>query len=216
MLYHCGPCRAICSHDCHRGHVSGRPATSVRQARHTQASLGPAEPSAGCNRFLLSSGCEWGRYYRVAHSTGLIPNENQISCRTLVACLALRPFVWSPNPAPSDPLPAQTKTCGGGGGAGASLHVMEDLYRLRLSCTAAFQDGHGGILLRGCPIGLEGKGAGVMPRMAAHVSVWRGSARVSVWASIPMPASRRGCSGKQRVDGRWGVERRALRGSRSQ
>ena len=64
-----------------------RLATSVCQASHTQASLGPTEPCNGCNRFLLSSGCEWGEYYQVAHSTGLIPNENQISCRTLVACL---------------------------------------------------------------------------------------------------------------------------------
>ena len=65
-----------------------RLATSVCQASHIQASLGPTEPCTGCSRFLLSSGYEWGEYYRVAHSTGLIPNENQISCRTLVACLS--------------------------------------------------------------------------------------------------------------------------------
>ena len=33
------------------------------------------------------SGCEWGRYYRVTHSTGLIPNKTRISCRTQGACL---------------------------------------------------------------------------------------------------------------------------------
>ena len=42
----------------------------------------------GCSRFLLSSGRGWGEYYRVAHGTGLMPNETQIPCRALVACLA--------------------------------------------------------------------------------------------------------------------------------
>ena len=60
-----------------------RLATSVCQARHNQAGPGPTEPCTGCSRFLLSSGCEWGKYYRVAHSTGPIPNE--IPCRALVA-----------------------------------------------------------------------------------------------------------------------------------
>ena len=36
---------------------------------------------------LLSSGCDRGIYYRVAHGTALIPNETQFPCRTLVACL---------------------------------------------------------------------------------------------------------------------------------
>ena len=44
----------------------------------------------GCDLFLLSCGCDSTRYYRVAHGTGLIPNEIQSPCRTLVACL-----VWS-------------------------------------------------------------------------------------------------------------------------
>ena len=38
----------------------------------------PTEPCTGCRRFLLSSGCEWGKYYRAAHSAGPIPNETQI------------------------------------------------------------------------------------------------------------------------------------------
>ena len=68
-----------------------RLATRACQARHNQAGLGPDEPCTRCNRFLLSSGCEWGKYYRVTHSTGPIPNQTQIPCRALVACLVLIP-----------------------------------------------------------------------------------------------------------------------------
>ena len=62
----------------------GRLATSVCQARHNQAGLGPTEP---CSRPLLGSVCDWGRYYQAAHSTWPIPTETQIPCWTLVACL---------------------------------------------------------------------------------------------------------------------------------
>ena len=41
----------------------------------------------GCSKLLLSLGCGWGRYYRVAHGTGPIPNGPQVPCRTRVACL---------------------------------------------------------------------------------------------------------------------------------
>ena len=54
---------------------------------HNQAGRGPTGPCTGFNRFLLSSGCEWGEYYSMAHSAGLIPNKTQIPCRALVACL---------------------------------------------------------------------------------------------------------------------------------
>jgi hypothetical protein len=64
------------------------PLASAKPAS-TQASLGPTEPCTRRIRFLLSSGCGWGRYYRVAHSTGPIPNETRISCRTLAARLLL-------------------------------------------------------------------------------------------------------------------------------
>ena len=63
-----------------------RLATSACQASHNQAGLGPTEPCTGCSRFLLSSGCEWGEYYRVAHRPGLAPSETQIACRTCLAC----------------------------------------------------------------------------------------------------------------------------------
>ena len=52
-----------------------RLATTVCRARHNQAGLGATEPCTGCSRLLLSSGCEWGRYYRVAYSIGPMPNE---------------------------------------------------------------------------------------------------------------------------------------------
>ena len=45
------------------------------KAATTQASPGPTEGCTGCNMFLLSSGCGWGKYYRVAHSTGPVPNN---------------------------------------------------------------------------------------------------------------------------------------------
>ena len=57
------------------GEFATRPATTVCQASHNQWGLGPTEPCTGCNRFLLSSECWWGKYWWVAHSTGLIPNE---------------------------------------------------------------------------------------------------------------------------------------------
>ena len=43
----------------------------------------------GCSWLLLSSRCDQNRYYRVADGTGPVPNENQFSCRTLLACLAV-------------------------------------------------------------------------------------------------------------------------------
>jgi len=46
-------------------------------------------PTQGRSWFLLSTGCDRGRYYGVAHGTGLIPNETQFPRRTLGACLAL-------------------------------------------------------------------------------------------------------------------------------
>ena len=56
------------------------------QARHDRAGLGPTEPCTGCDRALLSSGCQWGEYYRVAHGTGPAPTETQSPRRTPVAC----------------------------------------------------------------------------------------------------------------------------------
>ena len=41
----------------------------------------------GCDLFPLSCGCNSGGYYRVAHGTGLIPEETQFPYRTLVARL---------------------------------------------------------------------------------------------------------------------------------
>ena len=61
--------------------------TSVCQAWHSQAELGPTEQCTGCSRFLLSAGCEGGRKYRGAHNAGLLPNESRIPCLALVACL---------------------------------------------------------------------------------------------------------------------------------
>ena len=61
--------------------------TCHSHARHWPEGLRPAEPCTGCNRFVLSSGCGWGGYYRVAHSARLMPNETRIPCRALVACL---------------------------------------------------------------------------------------------------------------------------------
>ena len=49
--------------------------------------LRPTESDTGRSWFLLSSGCDTSRYYRVTHGAGLIPNEIQFPCRTLVACL---------------------------------------------------------------------------------------------------------------------------------
>ena len=66
-------------------HHRVRLATAVCQSRHNQAGLGPTEPCTGRSRFLPSSGCQWGEYYRVAHSAGPIPTETQSPCRTLVA-----------------------------------------------------------------------------------------------------------------------------------
>ena len=80
--------------DSHRWHPAWlwpqplwRAAPHLPLPSHNHSGLGPTEPCTGCNRFLLSSGCGWGKYYRVAHSTGLIPNETQIPCRTPAACL---------------------------------------------------------------------------------------------------------------------------------
>ena len=66
------PCRAQGST---HAHVYPRLATGACQARHNQAGLGPTELCTGCSRFLLSSECEWGEYYRVAHRAGLIPKS---------------------------------------------------------------------------------------------------------------------------------------------
>ena len=60
---------------------------SVRQVRREQMEPGPTESDTGRRWFLLISGCDRSRYYRVAHGTGLIPNEIRFPCRTLVACL---------------------------------------------------------------------------------------------------------------------------------
>ena len=54
-----------------------KPATSVRAASHNKAGLSPTEPRTGCNMFLLSSVCEGGKHYRVAHSARPVPNETQ-------------------------------------------------------------------------------------------------------------------------------------------
>ena len=52
--------------------VVSRLATSIRQVIHDQMELSPTESDTGCSWFLLSSGCDRSRYYRVAHGTGLI------------------------------------------------------------------------------------------------------------------------------------------------
>jgi hypothetical protein len=64
-----------------------RLATSVRQVTRDQTRLSPTRSDTGRSWFLLSSGCDRSRYYRVAHGTALIPNETQLPCRALVACL---------------------------------------------------------------------------------------------------------------------------------
>ena len=64
-----------------------RLATSVRQVTRDQMEPGPTGSDTGRSWFLLSSGCDGSRYYRVAHGTGPIPNEIQFPCRTRVACL---------------------------------------------------------------------------------------------------------------------------------
>ena len=69
-----------------------RLATSVRQVTRDQMDPGPTELDTGRSWFLLSSGGDISRYYRVAHGTGLIPNETQFPCRTLVACLDFIPW----------------------------------------------------------------------------------------------------------------------------
>ena len=64
-----------------------RLAASVRPIRHDPTELGPTESCTWCSWSLLSFGCDSSGYYRVAHGTGLSPNETQSPCRTLVACL---------------------------------------------------------------------------------------------------------------------------------
>ena len=77
--------------------VGCRLAASVRQVRRDQMELGPTGSDTERSWFLLSSGCDGSRYYRVAHGTGPIPNETQSPCRTLVACLVGCPL---PTPGP--------------------------------------------------------------------------------------------------------------------
>ena len=101
------------------------------KAASTQASPGPSEPCTGCNRFLLSSGCEWGEYYRVAYSTGPAPNETRVPCRTLVACLGQTP--QSPGGWPGgDPGPQISgTTCGNGIVGLSSQGVRKVIIRRR-------------------------------------------------------------------------------------
>ena len=68
-------------------------ATSVRQVTRDQMELGPTGSGTGRSCFLLSPGCDRSRRYRAAHGTGLIPNETQFPCRTLVPCLVKNPPV---------------------------------------------------------------------------------------------------------------------------
>ena len=70
---------------CRRAKHITRLATSVRQVTRDQMELGPTGSDTGRSCFLLSPGCDRGRYYRVTHGTGLIPNETLFPC--LVACL---------------------------------------------------------------------------------------------------------------------------------
>ena len=70
------------------GRAGGRLATSVRQVTRDQMEQGPTGSDTGRSWFLLSSGCDRSRYYRVPHGTGPIPNDTPFPCRTLVACLA--------------------------------------------------------------------------------------------------------------------------------
>ena len=51
--------------------------------------MGPGPTGSGTGRswFLLSPGCDGSRFYRVTRGTGLIPDESQSRCRTLVARL---------------------------------------------------------------------------------------------------------------------------------
>ena len=71
----------------HDGVGRFRPATSVRHVRHDQKEPGPTKSDTGRGSFLLSFGLDRSGYYSVACSTGLIPNETQFPCRTLVACV---------------------------------------------------------------------------------------------------------------------------------
>ena len=59
----------------------------VRQARRNQAWLGPTEPRTERSRFLLTSGREWGKYYRVVHFIGLNLNNTRNPRRALAARL---------------------------------------------------------------------------------------------------------------------------------
>ena len=86
--------------------VLGRLGTSVCQVTRDQKELDLTASDGGCNWFLLSVGCNSGRYDRVAHGTGLIPNETQFPCRTLVACLVLGRQL--PSPPLANPPPLQT------------------------------------------------------------------------------------------------------------
>ena len=72
-----------------RAAVVSRLATSVRQVTRDQMELGPTGADTGRSCFLLSCGSDRGRYYRVTHGTGPIPNETQFPCRTLGACLVV-------------------------------------------------------------------------------------------------------------------------------
>ena len=104
-----------------------RLATGIRQVRPDQMEPGPTASNTGRSRFLLSSACDGGGYYRVARGTGLIPNETQFPCRTLVACLMVtfvfagRPrltcsasFTWSDVGAGSPPRPSRRTARGCG------------------------------------------------------------------------------------------------------
>jgi len=62
-----------------------------------------------CSLFLLSSRCDQNGYYRVAHGTGVVPNEIQFPCRTLVACLVRIP--------PGPPRGSTNTVCRTAGGA---------------------------------------------------------------------------------------------------
>ena len=88
----------------HSAVVHSRLATSVRQVRRDQKELGPTELDTGRSRFLLSSECNRSGYYRVAGGAGLIRNEAELRCRTVVARLVqslcfggASPLQWVPH-----------------------------------------------------------------------------------------------------------------------
>ena len=127
--------------------------------------LGPTGSGTGRSLFLLSSGCDRSRYYRVAHGTGPIPTETQFLCRTLVA---------SATEAPGRPLwpcvMGSGVTCRVGrphaGWLRATVPKRACVARGALPCVASTIARHDGTRIAMLPDGIRdrgGKADGVRP-----------------------------------------------------